>query len=382
MTRKLATIQRIKALLPIDGADRIELAVINGWQVVTQKGQHTEGDLVVFYEIDSFLPASDERYASFSDRFINWGDKHGMRLKTIKLRKQLSQGLIMPVRSFAELADLAFEGADVTEALGIEKWEPIEKESTQQGPGSSSGKKFPAFVRKTDQERIQNYGAMADRALGEEFEVTVKKDGSSVSVFRVDPTSKFYDDARALTRGKLSLLGRLRQWIKDQVKGKDAVYGICSRNVLLPLEGNSNFHKAAVSSLKALRDPSMVGASYAFQGEVVAPDIQDNYEKVTETEFHLFDIFAIDQQAYLQPPARRIMASVFNVPHVKVVDAGTLRAILRLKDGEDVVKAALTYASGEGDNPGVMREGVVFKAVGRDFSFKAVSNEYLLKTGK
>jgi RNA ligase (TIGR02306 family) len=382
--RKLATIRRIKDLLPIKGADRIELAIVDGWQVVTQKGQHVVGDLVVFYEIDSFLPASDPRYASFADRFHGWGDKQGMRLKTIKLRKQLSQGLIMPAREFPEVyatgsPDL-YEGMDVTDILKIEKWEPIEKENTQQGPGSSAGKRFPAFIRKTDQERIQNYGAMVERALDEEFEVTMKKDGSSLSVFRVDPVSPYYADAKLMTEGKPSLFKRIKQFV---LRTKPLpVYGICSRNVLLPLEGNSNFHKAAVAPLKALRSEHMDGMSYAFQGEVVAPDIQDNYEKVTETEFHLFDIFDITGQAYLWPSTRQVLARALDVPHVKIVDKGTLRDILRLKDGDDVVKACLTYASGEGDNPGVQREGVVFKAAMRDFSFKAVSNEYLLATGK
>lgn len=382
MTRKLATIRRIKDLVAIAGADKIELAIVDGWQVVTQKGQHAVGDLVVFYEIDSFLDANDPRYASFSERFINWGDKRGMRLKSIKLRKQLSQGLIMPVREFPEIFQScpAYEGQDVTDILKIEKWEALEKENTSQGPASSAGRKFPAFVRKTDQERIQNYGMLVERELDTSFEVTMKKDGSSVTVFRVDPTSEYYADALAMTRGKLNLWQRFIHWGADLFNGKEAVYGICSRNVLLPLEGNSNFHKAAEAPLKALR--KLGKSSFALQGEVVAPDIQDNYEKVKSVEFHLFDIFDIDAQNYLLPSPRRTFAAIYDVPHVKVVDGGKLRDILRYKDGDDVVKLALTYATGPGDNPGVDREGVVFKADLKDFSFKAVSNEYLLATGK
>ncbi len=386
MTRKLATIQRIRYLEPIEGADKIELAIINGWQVVTQKGQHKAGDLVIFYEIDSWLPAEDVRYASFEERFSNWGDKRGMRLKTIKLRKQLSQGLIMPLRDFHEfdskLLSEINEGTDVTELLKIEKWEPIEKDVPGRIPGSSQGKRFPAFIRKTDQERIQNYGEMALRAIDEEFEVTVKKDGSSVTIFRVDPSSPHYKDAKALSATKLSLWQKIKAFFV--CKPDEAVYGIASRNVLLPLEGNTNFHKAAAPVLASLMYGDNI--SIAIQGEVVAPDIQENYEKVSEVEFHMFDMFDIDKQTYASPLIRRVYASNYNLNHATVVAEGTLRNILKLMDTEvtadSLVKSLLAYASGPGDNKGVMREGVVFKAEHRDFSFKAVSNEYLLKTGK
>jgi RNA ligase (TIGR02306 family) len=390
MTRKLATIQRIKDLLAIKGADRIEIAIINGWQVVTQKGQHQVGDLVIFYEIDSFLPAEDPRYASFAERFSNWGDKRGMRLKTIKLRKQLSQGLIMPVREFPEIWEMGsgagdtskfrlVEGDDVTEILKIEKWEPIEKDVPGRVPGSSSGKRFPSFIPKTDQERIQNYGEMVLRAIDEEFEVTVKKDGSSMTVFRVNIDSPHYADAKAMYDVRKSFWQKIKGFfIREEDK---PVYGICSRNVLLPLEGNSNFHVAAQKVITALElgaYPNWLEGSIAIQGEVVAPDIQDNYEKVSEVEFHMFDLFKIDKQKYAEPWERATWAMDNDINHATVLTLGSIRDIIGFKDGDDVVKKCLDYASGPGDNTGVMREGVVFKALNRDFSFKSISNEYLL----
>lgn len=379
MTRKLASIQVVKELVAIKGADRIELALILGWQVVVQKGVHSVGDLVVWYEIDSWLPAEDARYASFEERFSNWGDKRGMRLKTIKLRKQLSQGLIMPLGVFPELTfELYSVGQDVTELLKIEKWEAIEKAPGMHVPGSSIGKRFPAFIRKTDQERIQNIGEMVARTMDDEYEVTVKKDGSSMTVFRVDPSSRFYEDAKALTATKLTWFQRLKVWFKRAPA--EAVYGICSRNVLLPLEGNSNFHKAAAGPLAVLR--AHKGISIAIQGEVVAPDIQENYEKVAGVEFHMFDLFGIETQAYALPYVRQCFAETNGLSHATLITKGaTLQNILGGAT-DDVVKSLLTYASGKGDNEGVMREGVVFKALTRDFSFKAVSNEYLLATGK
>jgi RNA ligase (TIGR02306 family) len=404
MTRKLVTIRRIKDILPIAGADRIELIIVDGWQVVAQKeAGHQVGDLVLYFEIDSFLPDTDPRYASFEERFSNWGDKRGMRLKTIKLRKQLSQGLVMRLPDFPEAmaaiafvkadvrdgtlaADDSWENIDVTEALGIEKWEPIEKASRTNMPGSSEGKRFPSFIRKTDQERIQNYGPMVQRAVDadENFEISMKKDGSSLTVFRVDPKSAFYADAKALVAKKEGLLARIQAFITGFFLPKEAVYGICSRNVLLKLDGDSNFHKA-VATFGLLDALEEMDGSFALQGEVVAPDIQDNHEKVDSVEFHLFDIFDIDKQEYLLPEHRESLAFFYDIPHVTVLEHGvTLKEALGIVPtpaGTDVVKAALAYAEGPGDNPGVQREGVVFKSCTRDFSFKAVSDSYLLKKG-
>jgi hypothetical protein len=222
---------------------------------------------------------------------------------------------------------------------------------------------------------------MIANALNDRFEVTVKKDGSSMTVFRVNPESPYYADAKEMLQGKLTLWQRIRQFVLR--KSDEPVYGICSRNVLLTLDGTSNFHKAAAPALAYLRTGAsrMMDGSIAFQGEVVAPDIQENYEKVKEVEFHLFDLFDIDEQKYYLPEERRLLACIAEVNHATVVDKGTIRNILQLKDGEDPVQKLLTYASGEGDNDGVMREGVVFKAEGKDMSFKVISNEYLLHKG-
>lgn len=394
MTRKLATVQRIKELLPIAGADRIEAAVINGWQTVVKKGDFKVGEMVVFVEIDAFVPHTVAPFLTEAGKPPKeFNGVEGQRLKTKKLRKTLSQGLVLPVLSLPAVVGLMHEdsrqgvpseGRDVTEALGIQLWESPEEHKEKNGANQQASKtrSFPYFLKKTDQERVQNYGHMVVKALDEEFEVTVKKDGSSMTVFRVDPSSKYYKDAKRMTNGKLNMFQRFINWAADIINGKEAVYGICSRNLMLPLYGDSNFHKAAVMPLEALRKLDKLGKSYAIQGEVVAPDIQGNYEKVEKVEFHMFDMFLIDEQEYAMPTFRRQWAADFGVRHATVVDKGTLRNILQLKEGEDVVQKALTYASGEGDNAGVAREGVVFKAEDRDFSFKCVSNEYLLAKDK
>jgi hypothetical protein len=154
MERNLATIRRIKEINPIEGADAIELAVVDGWQVVVAKNVgHQVGDLVVYCEIDSFLPIESEFEFLRKSSYKKMGDQEGFRLKTIKLRGQISQGLILPysvipIAQFATAADLP-EGMDVSEMLGIVKYEPPI-------PAHLAGKvkgSFPSFLRKTDEER-------------------------------------------------------------------------------------------------------------------------------------------------------------------------------------------------------------------------------------
>lgn len=382
--RKMASVRRIDKLVAIPGADKIETAWIGGWPVVVKKGEFAQGDLAVYFEIDSWVPNKVAPFLTkegYEPKLFN--DVPGERLKTIKLRKQLSQGLLLPVQILEATHGLKYleEGLDVTEALGVQKWEVPEK--TPNMPQGQKTRSFPYFIRKTDQERVQNYGHMIAENLDTEFEVTVKKDGSSITVFRVNPDSQYYDDARKMARGKLNLWQRFIHWGADLFNGKEPVYGICSRNVLLPFEGDSNFHKAAKKLLPYMADYNE--GSVAIQAELVAPDIQGNYEKVSGVEVHIFDVFDIDRQKYKTPRERMsyldVMFAPTRTPHATVVDKGTLRNILQLKEGEDPVQKLLTYASGEGDNPGVMREGVVLKAMDKDFSFKAISNEYLLHKG-
>ena len=122
MSRKLASIQRIWKIEPIEGADRIELAYVLGWQCVVNKGQFKPMDLAVYFEIDSFLPIRPEyefmRASSYKNTDI-MGE--GFRLKTQKFRGQVSQGLILPVSQFHEIPTEIELGADVTEILKVRK---------------------------------------------------------------------------------------------------------------------------------------------------------------------------------------------------------------------------------------------------------------------
>ena len=173
MERKLASVQRIASIRPIEGADAIEVARINNWDVVVKKNEFKEGELCVYFEIDSFLPIREEFEFLRKSSFKKMGDQEGFRLKTIRLRGQVSQGLVVPITILNgdyiigisqqphgdqlqlgpyDDALVIEEGADVTELLGVEKYEPPI-------PAELSGKVkgyFPSFIHKTDEERVQN----------------------------------------------------------------------------------------------------------------------------------------------------------------------------------------------------------------------------------
>ena len=131
MSRKLASIQRIWKIETIEGAERIELAHVLGWQCVVNKGQFQPMDLAVYFEIDSFLPVRAEfeflRSSSYKKTDI-MGE--GFRLRTMRFRGQISQGLLLPIASFPEVPADTPLGGDVTELLGVRKWEIEERATT------------------------------------------------------------------------------------------------------------------------------------------------------------------------------------------------------------------------------------------------------------
>lgn len=391
--RNLASIQKIIGVRPIPGADMIEAVDVLGWTVVVKKGEFQVGDLCVYYEIDSFLNANDPRYATFEDRFINWDGKRGMRLKTIKLRKQISQGLVLKLDQFPEIKNPK-EGDDVTELLNIEKWESL---GDRNGNGGGMGAKtagataFPSFIRKTDQERVQNYINELPKHKDETFEVTIKLDGSSMTVFRIDNTSPLFDNAvkdieKRKVRNK-SAIGKLiykfRKWIGLE-KTPTYLDGVCSRNIQLDPDGINHF-SSFVQAHSILEKLGALGKNIAIQGELIGPSIQENYEKVQDFEYYIYDVFNIDEYKYELPAVSRSIADKLGLKYVPVLFENASLSEYADKDNpEDYRKMAdniLAFAEGPGMNQGVKREGVVFKSNSTEFSFKAISNSYLLKKG-
>ena len=339
--RKMATIRKIDAINPIEGADAIEVATVGGWKVVIKKGEFKSGDLAVYCEIDSWIPTELAPFLSKGKEPREFEGIKGERLRTVKLRGQLSQGLLLPIDILP--ADDEFNGAwdegdDVSEYLNIIKWEmPM----NAQLAGVCKGN-FPSFIPKTDQERVQNLVkeiTTARRGHGPamQFEVTEKLEGSSMTVYK---------------------------------NGDE--FGVCSRNLDLKEDANNAFWKAAIENdikTKIMGLPFDV----AIQGELVGPGIQGNIYKLDKPQFFVFDCYNITEGVYFTPKARRDFVKSLELNHVPV-----LADVYVLQDTVDML---LVLAGGKSElNKKQEREGIVFKECNGGMSFKAISNNYLLKS--
>lgn len=346
MARKLVTIRKISEIRPIPDADAIELAIVDGWQCVVQKSMNYKvGDKVFYFEIDSFLPFSKHQFEFLrpkDGRITVFNGVEGHRLRTIKLRKQLSQGLLVPVDYDELLADPNFvdDLEDYSEYWGVQLYE---KPLPAQLAGTVRST-FPSFIPKTDQERVQNLTQTLARRAAEKpnelFEVTIKLDGSSMTVYRRD------DDI-----------------------------GVCSRNLSLKENDDNTFWKVAKQD--GLIDVlNKIGRNLAFQGELIGEGIQNNVEKMKGQMFRLFDIYDIDAGRYLSHHERMEIVTDHPVNHVPLLYNVPLADFEGLSDGN--INAVLAAAEGPSihtDN----REGIVFKSIDDpSFSFKAISNKYLL----
>lgn len=349
--RKMASIRSIDNIEPITGADSIEVATVGGWKVVVKKGEFKTNDLVVYLEIDSWVPTSLAPFLSKGKEPKVFNGVEGERLRTVKLRGQISQGLLLPI-DCTTISDgegnviSVSEGDDVTEFLGIQKWErPLPTQLQGQAKGN-----FPSFIRKTDQERCQNLqkNIFVDwKDL--EWEISLKLDGSSLT--------GYYNNGET---------------------------GICSRNLELKdndeNSGNSFIQTFNSSGLKdAIKS---IGRNVAVQGEMMGEKIQGNRENLTGTILFIFDVFDIDNQQYMTPQDRLEFINLL----FKNGYTGDIAPILNSKTtlhniGISNITDLLSFADGESINNPV-REGVVFKCVTNgDISFKAISNKFLLKGG-
>lgn len=372
MSRKLVTVRTVSNITPIEGADRIECLHIDGWTVVGKKGEFKKGDPCVFFEIDSFLPADDERWsflAATPQKDENGVDR--IRLRTVKLRGQISQGLALPVHLFPEVEYATWETSDdyvdFSEVLNVTKWERPE-------PGGSgvSGSTFPPFVRKTDEERIQNlWNRWREKYEDVVFIPTLKLDGSSCTVAACDNTvpGYFAFDTEDCEGNPLYAGG---------VDDLD-VY-VCSRRQTLPPHLNSHFWKAVHRGdlvNKVSQMSTNLHRPLAVQGEVMGPGIQGNRERFSDYEFFAFNIFDILAGEYLPYEEASLLFNEYDIQQVPIIDE-PFEVFKEFRELNDL----LEYAEGPSINSKV-REGVVFKSVGLDVpvSFKAIANNFLLGGG-
>lgn len=355
MTRKLVTVRTITNILPIENADAIELAVIDGWQVVTKKGEFQEGDPCVYFEIDSWLPADDSRYEFLKKSGVKVATdgKERIRLRTIKLRGQVSQGLALPLTKFSEIED---ECEDIDSVLDVIKFERPEPKT------ADAAGNFPDCIPKTDEERIQNvYHKLVSEYSDKKFYPTLKLDGSSCTVAYFNEDRKDY-------------------WKDDSMEHIDlgmkmGEIAVCSRNIQLKKDENSHFYKAATKGgvIEMVKELGSQGYNYAIQGEVMGPGIQGNKEGFTDFQMFVFSIYDMEGNTYL--------------PHsdvIRLCDSYGVGAAPALDLPHNPLQHSLQEILSMSDGPSInakLREGVVWKSYDGKVSFKSISNKWLLKTG-
>lgn len=346
--RKMASIQIIRDITPIEGADAIVLAHINGWSAVVKVGEFSVGQYVVFCEIDSWVPHDIAPFLSKGKEPREYLGVKGERLRSVKLRGALSQGLILPLNILP--TGSYTEGEDVSEKIGIVKYEPpIPVQLAGQVRGN-----FPSLVSKTDEERVQNIRGL-EKYLDELFVETEKLHGTSVSF----------------------------------VLNENGEMEVCSRNLSLKEDENNLYWKLAkkngalsmLNSVKNYYEATGVSVkTVAIQGEGVGQGIQKGWEYgIQIPEFFLFTIQV--NGVKIAEEDFQYISTTLGVKSVPQVRRAALRQLVG--DAENISSALLKRVEGMSLIDGkTIREGSVFRCfTDSSFSFKVVNNQFLLKGG-
>ena len=331
--RAMATIRKIDSIDPIEGADAIEVATVGGWKVVVKKNEFKVGELAVYFEIDSWVPNELAPFLTKGTEPREYNGVKGERLRTVKLRGQISQGLLLPLEPTCKnIESLLFEDLDVSVPLNVQKWErPIPAQLAGQVRGN-----FPALVPKTDQERIQNLSKQFDKFMEDTWSVTEKLDGSSCT-FYLDDEDQFH---------------------------------VCSRNLDLKEDENNSFWKTAkkYDIEGIMRRNSMKGM--AIQGEMIGEGIQGNQYKVV-LDFYVYDMYNTRIGEYILPSQLKAACERLGLNHVPILAEGVTLV-------GSSIQTILSEAEGKSRLNGSEREGIVFKSESvHDRSFKVVSNRWL-----
>jgi len=366
--RQLASIQKIVSIRPIENADKIEVAQVLGWECVVKKNEYKVGELVVYIEIDSKVPERPE---------FEFLRERKFKVKTIKLRKQISQGLVVPLSVLPSKISIA-EGIDVTEALGITSYEKQIEEADEVTDAKSSSKalkllmrfkpfrmvylrlnthnkgNFPSWISKTDEERIQVCASLVMNNFDKPWYITEKLDGQSGTFF----------------------LHKERKWGFPTWN-----FGVCSRNIWLKTPNTSSYWTIAKkydieSKLRSLKKEIVI------QGEIIGPKIQKNKYQVTDVDFYVFNIVENGKRVSYT----RIIEVCDNLGLKYVPILGTLTPSSTWNDKKeviDVVKAMVGHSEGNSTLFKRPREGVVWRLCENpNISLKVINPTFLLQNNE
>lgn len=351
---KLASVQKILKLTPIDGADLIETATVLGWEIVVKKGEYNVGDLCTYIQIDTVVPDLPE-YEFLRER--------SFRVRTIKLRKQISQGLIVPLPiGNWEVGD------DVTEIIGVKKYEKQDNNPERyEKPRipkkwhkkwvylfkynvlyklfpkikKVSRSPFPKnLVSITDEERIQNIPHILSQYAGKQFIVSYKLDGSSITI--IHSKILFKSKYRICSR-RFELHDKKNDWYKVFI--------------------DTDFKNEIQKLVRYYKTNDVI-----VQGEAIGK-FNGNHHNLQREQIRLFNIYVNGKRLNQKEFIHTCLAN--NIPHCpmykEITLNHTLPEILKISEIKDIL------------NPNVESEGLVWRCVEDNLSFKVINNKYLLK---
>jgi hypothetical protein len=424
-TRELARIVQIEKLLPIPKADRLEIAVVGGWECVVQKGEHQVGEPIAYFEIDAAIPIDHPLWHDFDKKYLRIRVEKGTlkeyaTIKTVRLRGALSQGLALPMRYLEGTdAEGASIGQNITNALGVLKYVSPEEaklyaaagEEVEEGRGFSGLLQrfrnwltkgiiqhgqipFPKGQVKSDEERVQNSKGFYDQMVqqGGDAEATVKLDGESTT---------FYTDVDTAAIGVASRNHALRtedvawtpaearrvylaEWIRflwRRLNGATAYKPTYKKGYIAQSEPKvAYFHRNDIGArIKALNMdsralPFVDGRLITVQGEMVGPGFNKNKEGLNEVRFYVYRAY-LNGNLLCNPAQSRQIAYQLGLEYIPIVDAN-------LKLPADI-KQLIKMADGPGHfDPKRKREGIVIKDNVTGKGFKVISNSWLEKEAK
>ena len=397
--RELAYVVIIDGIEPIEGYDRVEHAIVGGWRVIVQKDQFKVGDPAIYFEIDSRVPSDRECFA-----FL---EKRHYKVKTLKMCKTISQGLLMHAEDFGWHIARTFDAVCIvdneqishfandesrflTQKLGVtyaddednsRKAPSVDKykKMAQRRPnifkkpwarwlmkrewgrkfmfllfGKKKDKKngWPSWVSKTDEERVQNMPWIINST--DKWIATEKIDGTSTTF--------------TMKRGKH---GKLQFYVcsRNVCFGEENKPCYYDTNVYWEMAKKYDIFNVLASMLKAMPDEEWI----TIQGETYGNDIQRRDYSMKEHDFRAFNLIFSSSGRIGTLDMMNILGE-YGVPCVPVVETN-----INFTDKFATVEDMLLYAEGDSVVDGLPREGIVFRTMDGTKSFKAVSNSFLLK---
>jgi hypothetical protein len=412
--RELVRVVLVDDVVKHTNADALELAIVGGWQCCVQLGEFRKGDMAIYCEIDAMLPIANPIFSFLEQRTKDLklvGEQTYSRIKTIRLRKELSQGLLVPVPKGMAVK----VGDNLTAVLGVVKYDGVAEKAVASavydqswfgrlcefiagGPLPKLQLPWPAFLKKSDQARVQNVAASYQHAVDteEEFEVSYKLDGGSMTVWLQDNSTITQELAgvrdhvvcvgsrnnQLITEDVIwNTVEQYRRWFATLLMMNRRLFRIW--RFILPrvkkgLMASEDQYVSMCAELqlekRLTKHYDATGQNVALQGELCGPGIQSNFEGLVKRMFFVYSVFLKEGNLYrelLPAEARAIVAALdleyVPIKHLAAKLPATVKECLSLADGDAAFKK------------GGYREGLIYKSNTRKFSFKAISNSYLLK---